>query len=185
MILPQFLFLANPLRALGTSQCKFWSDIYQDWHSFCYKYYKYDTLGLYIGLIEREVLNPQRILFTGDGQNTSWVFYGISSYHETYAPICQRFLSGLFQIQFWDFAIANLITRLNGSDIGAGNNLILVKLFKKATTTMRLFSQVQLFEKPSRCCYWTWGSVFSDVFLKLFLAQTRESLLAVVGIMQK
>lgn len=54
-----------------------------------------------------------------------------------------------------NFAIANLITRLNGSDIGAGNNLILVKLFKKATTTMRLFSQVQLFEKPSRGCYWT------------------------------
>lgn len=47
----------------------------------------------------------------------------------------------------FNFAIANLITRLNGSDIGAGNNLILVKLFKKATTTMRLFSQVQLFEK--------------------------------------
>lgn len=113
------------------------------------------------------------------------ISWDIFIYHETYAPICQRFLSGLFQIQFWDFAIANLITRLNGSDIGAGNNLILVKLFKKATTTMRLFSQDQLFEKPSRGCYWTWGSVFSDVFLKLFLAQTRESLLAVVGIMQK
>ena len=47
----------------------------------------------------------------------------------------------------FNFAIAILITRLNGSDIGARNNLILVKLFKKATTTMRLFSQVQLFEK--------------------------------------
>jgi len=139
-----------------------------------------DTLGLYIGLIEREVLNPQRILFTGDGQNTNWDFMGYLHIMKRMHQYVNGFGRDCLRI---NFAIANLITRLNGSDIGAGNNLILVKLFKKATTTMR--HEFSCLKKPSRGCYWTWGSVFSDVFLKLFLAQTRESLLAVVGIMQK
>ena len=38
-----------------------------------------------------------------NGENTKWVYY-----RYLYAPICQGLLSGLFRIQFCDFAIANL-----------------------------------------------------------------------------